>query len=123
MPVRISDYCAQPGVRAANRAQRIRLHQERPLFQARITSIQVLSRWTKKKYRIGADLIFDIDCDMLFTRTVEGAYFYALKLIDILRYVYGFEEVLAFSGRRGIYLYIQDFEAIRLNLEARRDIS
>jgi DNA primase catalytic subunit len=56
----------------------------------------------KKKYRVGADLIFDIDCDMLLTQTVEESYFYALKLVDIMRQVYGFQEVLlAFSGRRG----------------------
>jgi DNA primase catalytic subunit len=56
----------------------------------------------KKKYRVGADLIFDIDCDVLLTKTVEEAYFYALKLVDIVRYAYGFQEVLlAFSGRRG----------------------
>jgi hypothetical protein len=77
----------------------------------------------KKKYRIGADLIFDIDCDMLLTKTVEEAYFYALKLVDIMRHVYGFKEVLlAFSGRRGYHLHIQDFEATRLDLEARREI-
>ncbi len=53
----------------------------------------------KKKYRVGADLIFDIDCDMLFTQTIEEAYFYALKLVDIMRNVYGFQDVLlAFSG-------------------------
>ncbi len=77
----------------------------------------------KKKYRVGADLIFDIDCDMLLTRTVEEAYFHALKLVDIMRYVYGFQEVLlAFSGRRGYHVHIQDFDAIRLDCEARRDI-
>jgi len=77
----------------------------------------------KKKYRIGADLIFDIDCDMLLTKTVEEAYFYALKLVDIVRHVYGFEEVLlAFSGRRGYHVHVQDFEANRLDIEARRDI-
>ncbi len=77
----------------------------------------------KKKYRIGADLIFDIDCDMLLTRTVEEAYFYALKLVDIMRHAYGFKEVLlAFSGRRGYHVHIQDFDAIRFNLEARREI-
>ncbi len=77
----------------------------------------------KKKYRVGADLIFDIDCDMLLTKTVEEAYFYALKLVDIVRYVYGFKEVLlAFSGRRGYHVHVQDFDAIRLSLEARRDI-
>jgi DNA primase catalytic subunit len=77
----------------------------------------------KKKCRIGADLIFDIDCDMLLTKTVEEAYFYALKLVDILRCVYGFQEVLlAFSGRRGYHIHVQDFEATRLDLEARKDI-
>ncbi len=77
----------------------------------------------KKKYRIGADLIFDIDCDMLLTRTVEEAYFYALKLVDIMRHVYGFREVLlAFSGRRGYHVHIQDPEATRLDLQARREI-
>jgi DNA primase catalytic subunit len=77
----------------------------------------------KKKYRVGADLIFDIDCDMLPMQTTEEAYFYALKLLDIVRYVYGFKEVLlAFSGRRGYHVHIQDFEAIRLSHEARREI-
>ncbi len=77
----------------------------------------------KKKYRVGADLIFDIDCDMLLTGTLEEAYFYALKLMDIVRHVYGFKEVLlAFSGRRGYHVHVQDFEATRLDLEARREI-
>lgn len=77
----------------------------------------------KKKYRVGADLIFDIDCDMLPTGTLEEAYFYALKLVDILKYVYGFQEVLlVFSGRRGYHVHVQDFKATRLNLKARRDI-
>jgi predicted DNA primase small subunit len=78
----------------------------------------------KKKYRVGADLIFDIDCDMLPTQTIEEAYFYALKLADIMRHVYGFQEVLlAFSGRRGYYhVHVQDFEATRLDIEERREI-
>ncbi len=77
----------------------------------------------KKKYRVGADLIFDIDCDMLLTQTVEEAYFYALKLVDIMRHVYGFKEVLlVFSGRRGYHVHVQDFDAIRLDLEDRREI-
>lgn len=77
----------------------------------------------KKKYRIGSDLIFDIDCDMLLTQTVEEAYFYALKLVDIMRHVYGFKDVLlVFSGRRGYHVHVQDFDAIRLNLDARREI-
>ena len=77
----------------------------------------------KKKYRVGADLIFDIDCDMFLTQTIEEAYFYALKLLDIMRYVYGFRDVLlAFSGRRGYHVHVQDFDAIRLNHEARKDI-
>ncbi|MDO8727933.1 MAG: DNA primase small subunit domain-containing protein [Candidatus Methanoperedens sp.] len=68
-------------------------------------------------------LIFDIDCDMLLTHTIEEAYFYALKLLDIMRYVYGFRDVLlAFSGRRGYHVHVQDFDAIRLNHEARKDI-
>jgi predicted DNA primase small subunit len=75
----------------------------------------------KKKYRVGADLIFDIDCDMLPTRTMEEAYFYALKLVDIMRRVYGFREVLlVFSGRRGYHVHVQDFEATRLDYEARK---
>lgn len=77
----------------------------------------------KKKYRVGSDLIFDLDCDTLLTQTIEEAYFYALKLVDIMRYVYGFREVLlAFSGRRGYHVHIQDFDAIRINLDARREI-
>ncbi len=77
----------------------------------------------KKKYRVGADLIFDIDCDMLLTQTIEEAYFYALKLVNIMRYVYGFRDVLpAFSGRRGYHVHVQDFEATRLNHEARKNI-
>jgi DNA primase catalytic subunit len=77
----------------------------------------------KKKYRVGADLIFDIDCDMLPTRTMEEAYFYALKLVDIMRRVYGFREVLlVFSGRRGYHVHVQDFEATRLDLEDRKEI-
>lgn len=53
---------------------------------------------------VGADLIFDIDCDVLPMQTIEEAYFYALKLVDIMRHVYGFKEVLlVFSGRRGGY--------------------
>lgn len=77
----------------------------------------------KKKYRVGADLIFDIDCDMLPTQTIEEAYFYALKLLDIVRYVYGFYEVLlVFSGRRGYHVHVQDFEATRLDHEARKMI-
>ncbi len=77
----------------------------------------------KKKYRVGADLIFDIDCDTLLTKTVEEAYFYALKLVDIMREVYGFKEVLlAFSGRRGYHIHVQDFEATRLDQDARKMI-
>jgi DNA primase catalytic subunit len=61
---------------------------------------------------------------MLLTKTVEEAYFYALKLVDIVRHVCGFKEVLlAFSGRRGYsYVHVQDFDAIRLNIEAKREI-
>ncbi len=77
----------------------------------------------KKKYRVGADLIFDIDCDMLLTQTVEEAYFYALKLVDIMRQEYGFREVLlAFSGRRGYHVHVQDFGATKVSLEVRREI-
>ena len=77
----------------------------------------------KKKYRVGSDLIFDLDCDTLLTQTIEEAYFYALKLVDIMRYVYGFRDVLlAYSGRRGYHIHVQDFEAIRLNHDARKDI-
>ena len=77
----------------------------------------------KKKYRVGSDLIFDLDCDTLLTQTVEEAYFYALKLVDIMRYVYGFRDVLlAFSGRRGYHVHVQDFDAIRLDIEDRREI-
>ena len=77
----------------------------------------------KKKYRVGADLIFDIDCDMLLTQTVEEAYFYALKLVDIMRYVYGFQQVLfAFSGRRGYHVHVHDFDATGLNYETRKKI-
>ncbi len=36
---------------------------------------------------------------------MEEAYFYALKLVDIVRHVCGFKEVLlAFSGRRGVIM-------------------
>jgi DNA primase catalytic subunit len=77
----------------------------------------------KKKYRVGADLIFDIDCDMLLAQTVEEAYFYALKLVDIMRQAYGFKEVIqAFSGRRGYHVHVQDFEATRFDIEERREI-
>ncbi len=77
----------------------------------------------KKKYRIGADLIFDIDCDMLPTYTIEEAYFYALKLVDIMRYVYGFQQILlAFSGRRGYHVHVQDYNATKLSPETRRGI-
>lgn len=77
----------------------------------------------KKKYRVGSDLIFDLDCDTLLTQTIEEAYFYALKLVDIMRYVYGFRDVLlVFSGRRGYHVHVHDFDAIRLNHEARKDI-
>ncbi len=72
---------------------------------------------------MGADFIFDIDCDMLPTKTLEEAYFYALKLAEIMRQVYGFQEVLlVFSGRRGYHIHVQDFEATRLDLQARREI-
>ena len=83
----------------------------------------VLPMEEKKKYRVGADLIFDIDCDILLTQTVEEAYFYALKLVDIMRYVYGFQQVLlAFSGRRGYHVHVQDFDATRFNPETRKEI-
>ncbi|NJD76250.1 MAG: hypothetical protein FIB08_04035 [Candidatus Methanoperedens sp.] len=77
----------------------------------------------KKKYRVGADLIFDIDCDMLLTQTIEEAYFYALKLVNIMRYVYGFQQILlAFSGRRGYHVHVQDYNATRLSPETRKGI-
>ncbi len=78
----------------------------------------------KKRYLIGADLIFDIDYDHLKKPTIEEARRQSEKLLVILKDQLGFKKILYVdSGSRGFHIHIYDDCVQKLDNSERREIA
>jgi len=82
----------------------------------------------KKGWR-GAELIFDLDADHLsgapksYAKMLELVKRETLKLLDILMYDLGFEDVhIVFSGGRGYHVHVHDSGVFSLGSAERREI-
>lgn len=79
---------------------------------------------TKKKYWLGSDLTFDIDNDHLKKKTLIEAKKQVLKLLSILIFDFGFQDLtLTFSGRRGYHVYVRDECIQKCGNAERREIA
>ncbi len=78
----------------------------------------------KKTTWIGSDLVFDIDFDHLKKKTISEAKRQSLKLISILRFDFGLQDLmLTFSGNRGYHVHCRDSCIQSLNNAARHEIA
>lgn len=78
----------------------------------------------KKRGWLSADLIFDVDYDHLKNKTLNEAKKQILKLISILQYDFGLNNImLVFSGRRGYHAHIRDSCIQKLGSAERSEIA
>lgn len=83
-----------------------------------------LDMQAKKKYFLGADLVFDIDFDKLKVQTLNEAHRQTVKLKRILQKDFGFEDMMiVFSGKRGYHIHVRDACIQKCDNAARREIA
>ena len=100
------------------------LVEETPMYVSHSTAYyRKPSAPMKEKDWLGADLIFDMDSDIVSKEAVDEVHRNTLELLDILKEDFGVKDYLfVFSGNRGFHIHVRDERFLSLGTEERKAI-